>query len=74
MTDSHAARILAMQERLELRGWHFDVAWFDSVGLWSVHVWHRHLDGQRFTRNSRADALAQALQYAELEQTNVDAA
>ena len=73
MTPAHALQLMESQERLERDGWRFELEWCGRTGTWSVavrHPWDKS-KSPIFARSNRRDALAQALQYAELTQEGV---
>lgn len=63
-----ALKLVLAQEKLERAGWRFDTQWLIGAEKWDVWAWHSvTYAGAHFTRTERSDALAHALQYAELE-------
>jgi hypothetical protein len=70
MNASQALHLMLSQTSLELRGWHFAALPPTRYSVvWSVVVWHDsgRADRKTFERPQRHDALAQALQFAEMD-------
>jgi hypothetical protein len=70
MSPSQALHLMLSQQSLELRGWHFGILPpYRYSAVWSVVVWHDSDRAGRktFDRPQRHDALAQALQFAEMD-------
>jgi hypothetical protein len=69
---TQAYRMSLAQERLERDGWRFYVHYLAGVDKFSVFVQKRTFGlCETFVRADRADALAHALQFAELENAMV---
>jgi hypothetical protein len=70
MNASQALHLMLSQQSLELRGWHFGILPpYRYSAVWGVVVWHDSDRSKRetFERPQRHDALAQALQFAEMD-------
>ena len=75
MNAERALHLATAQERLERAGWHFESMWCRSTGkFWAQCVHTRTRKVYSCNRPSRADALAQVLQFATSEQEMASAA
>ncbi len=69
MTPNHALYLAEHQERHERNGWSLLVVYLDAVNEWAVWAQHPGLGVQEhFARPDRSDALAQALQWATMQE------
>lgn len=74
MRDAHELKLYREQTRLEELGWRFDVSSMPMFNRWDVRAWHTYGVSESFMRETKSDALAQALQWASLMQGAADAA